>query len=455
MKIKTLLSLVILFFAVVFIACDDDLSTIGQSIQPGGDDISAKGDTITTITAATVSFKDSIYARSEYGLLGEYIDPIFGKVKSDYMTELFCPEDIEFKNPNNKKLTIDSVFLSLQFTAFTGDTVAPMGLSVYEVTKSLEPVFFTNADPLKYTDNMSKLLGQSIFSIQDLNDTVISSIHVKTIKTQLNLELGQRFYNQWVTNKGTFDNSDSLKKFFKGIYVTTTFGSGSMINAAYTDLKIHYTYQGRNVANTADSTRTDSVLFSATPEVIQMNHVKNTLPDDMLGASDVKTYLKTPAGVYTQLTIPLADIVKATGKDRVINAANFKIKGYTEEEEKSKLSRPSYVLFINKDSLPNYFYNKEYSTTSKTAFVVARNSTTNTYDLGNLASVINFYTEKYKDAETFPNLEYLIIPIAASTTTSSSNVVTITDVYNLMNPTSAILRTNKENLKMTIVSSKY
>lgn len=455
MKIKTLLSLAIAFFAVVFVACDDDLGQLGESIQPKDDDINAKGDTI-NLKAATYSFEDSVYARTQYGLLGEYIDPIFGKVKSDYMTELFCPDNVEFKNPNNKKITIDSVLLKTEFVNFTGDTVAPMGLSVYEVTEPLKAFFFTNVDPAKYTSNMSKLLGQNIFSIQDLPDTVISSSRIRTIYTQLNLSLGERFYKEWVDSKDTFKDSDTMSKFFKGIYVTTTFGSGTIINTDQTTFDIYYTYQIRNVANTADSAAVGVFRLPVTPEVIQMNRVKNSLPSGMLGQSDVQTYLKTPAGVYTELTIPLKDIMNSVGKDRVLNAANFKIKGFTEQEEKSGLIRPSYVLVINKDSLKNYFYDQRYSASSKTAFVVSRNTTSNTYDLGNLAYVINYYSNYYKDQAELPDLKYLMIPIDVSTVYSSTTGTnSIADVFNMMYPTSAILRTDPDNMKMTVISSKY
>lgn len=456
MKIKTLLSLFIAFITVAFVACDDDLSRIGDSIQPEVDDINAKGDTI-NLTAATYSFQDSVYARTEYGLLGEYVDPIFGKVKSDYMTEFFCPDNIEFIDPKNKGVTIDSVLLKTEFISFVGDTVAPMGLSVYEVTESLKPYFFTNVNPAKYTNNMSELLGQSLFSVQDVPAAVISGTRIRTISTELNLSLGERFYKEWVDSKGaTFANSDALSKFFKGVYVTTTFGSGTLINTDRTTFNIYYTYQGRNIADTADSLRVGTFSLPVTAEVIQMNHVKNTLPAGMVGPSDVQTYMKTPAGVYTEITIPLEKIMNTVGKERVINAANFKIKGFTEEEDKSGLSRPTTVLVINKDSLKNYFYDQKYSPSSSLSFVVSRNTTTNTYDMGNLAAIINYYADHYKGEAKLPDLKYLMIPVQASYYQNpSTGATSVTNIFNMMTPSSAVLRTDPANMKMTIISSKY
>jgi len=447
MKIRTLLILAITFLAVAFIACDDDLNKIGSSIQPDGDDIMAGTDTV-FIKAKTVSFKDSVYARTVYGLLGEYIDPVVGKVKSDYLCEFYCPEDMKFED---RTFSIDSIFLNTEFTYFTGDTVSPMGLSVFEVQNPLQAFFFTSVKPEKYTGTNPELYGHSIFAIQDVPDTVVSSTRYRTIGTKLDIKLANDFYNEWEERPETFKDSDSMREFFKGVYVTTTFGSGSLINVNYTEIKIHYKNYVRNVADTQDSVVYSVFRLPVTGEVIQMNHVENEIPEELFTHNDTKTYMKTPAGVYTQITIPL-DSIARVGKDKTINAANFRLKGFTEEEEKSGLIRPAAVLLINSDSLYNFFYNRRLPD-NITSFVVNR-STANIYNFGNLATMVNHYIEKHKDKEVLPDLEYLVIPITATYTTISSTSV-LTDIYNLMYPTSTIFRTDRNNMKMDIIYSKY
>ncbi|MFV0418238.1 MAG: DUF4270 domain-containing protein [Dysgonomonas sp.] len=448
MKIKTLLTLAILFVTTIFIACNDDLNSIGSNIQPGGDDIFVGTDTV-FLTARTVSFEDSVYARTVYGLLGEYLDPVVGKIKSDYLCEFYCPKDMAFAD---RTYSIDSIFLDTEFVYFTGDTVAPMGLSIYEVQNPLKAFFFTSIDPKKYTGENPELYGHTSFTIQDVPDTVISSTRYRTISTKLKTSLAEGFYNEWKTKPGTFESSNTLREFFKGVYVTTTFGSGTLINTNYTQIRIHYKNYIRNIANTADSTVYSTFKLPVTGEVIQMNHIENEIPNELFQHSDTKTYMKTPAGVYTELTIPLNDIISKAGKNRKINAANLKVKGYTEEEQKSGLSRPSAILLINKDSLANFFYNRKLHD-AKTSFVISRNTSTNTYDFQNIASIVNHYTEYYKDQDKLPDLKYLMIPISFSYVQGSTS--TISDIYNQMYPTSAILRTDKENLKMPIIFSEY
>ncbi|MBB4034602.1 hypothetical protein GGR21_000489 [Dysgonomonas hofstadii] len=456
MKIKTLLSLAVALFAVVSISCDDNLSSLGGNIQPDGDDIMAGGDTV-YVKAKTVSFKDSIYARTTRGMLGEYVDPVFGKIKSDYLCEFFYPKDT-VKPFLDNVLSIDSVFLNTGFITFYGDSVSPMGVSVYEITSPLVPFFFTSIDPAKYCD-MTKVLGQSIFTIQNVPDTIDSGY--KTLKTRLDLSLGDRIYNEWLTKKETFESPEAFKEFFKGVYITTTFGSGSLIQTEFTEMDVHYTYTGRNSDDTADSIRSTLLRLSVTPEVIQMNRIKNDFSNmEDTDYNNEKTYMKTPAGLYTELTIPLGEILDKIGKDKTLNAVNFVMKGFTEEEDKLDTQRPNTILLINKDSLENFFYKRKLHD-NVTSFIMSWNSSTssgvyNSYDFGNIAAAVNHYADYYKNEAVIPDLKYLMIPISISTTTSSSTGSTqVTNIYNLMSPTSAILRTDPDNMKMSIVYSKY
>ena len=72
MKIKNLalFSLGVLFFA----SCSDDLSTLGSSVRPSGEDLDIKS---STMTLESRTFKsDSVYARTSVPLLGEIVDKI-------------------------------------------------------------------------------------------------------------------------------------------------------------------------------------------------------------------------------------------------------------------------------------------------------------------------------------------------------------------------------------------
>lgn len=463
MKIKLLLNLTIVLLAIAFVSCNDDLDSIGGNIQPDGDDISVYVDTV-VLTAKTVSLEDSVFARQVSGLLGEYTDPIFGKIKSDYLSELYCSENLAF---HKNTTSVDSVFLDVISYGFYGDSISPVGIAAYRVDKkNLDKNFFTNIKPTDYS-SMKNVIGRGLFTIKEADPYSTG----KRYRLSVAKSLGNEFYKEWKDSNGaTFKNSETLRKFFKGIYVTTTLGSGSLIDVNTNILQIYYSYTGRNKADTADSTYVGSVRLPSTGEVIQLNQVQNTIPAYLFQNSDSLAYLKSPAGVCTEITIPLKDIMSKAKKDNItnkLNSATFKLKGYTEEEDKMGMGRSGNLLFINKDSLANFF-TKNNEADAKTSFVMIHNSTTNTYNFSysnlkasisnNLATMVNHYVDYYKDKTNVPDLKFLVIPVQAATKSVASGYTQVeaySNIYNQMIPTSAILRTNRDNMKMALIFSNY
>lgn len=461
MKIKTLLSLFIAFLALSFIACDDDLNSVGSNMQPKDDEIFVGVDTV-IITAKTVSLNDSVYARTTFGVLGEYTDPVFGKIKSDYMSEFYCPDNTSF---HENFIEIDSVKFNIGFDpySFTGDSINPMGLAIYEVNKNLDKNYFTNIDASDYCD-MSKTLTKGVFTIKNLPINTNSGYQYREIYLKTANSFGQRFYNEWKnTNGETFKNSDSFRKFFRGIYVTPNFGTGSLINVSYTRLNIYYKYKyGLASDGVSDSIEAKIFTLPVTPEVIQMNRIRNdqSVIKQLTAADANKTYIKSPAGVCTEITIPLKEIIEKS-KENTLNSVTFRLKEFVEEEEKSGLNRPTYLLFVNKDSIADYFVNSN-TPNFETSFIMQRVTTNNTYNFitaaggsastsaANISALINYYIKHYKNSTNIPDLKYLVIPVSASANSSG-----IYSVYNLMSPTSAIFRTNSENMKMGLIFSKY
>ena len=116
----------IVTLAVTITACNDDLNSIGNNILPDSDSIDVKWDTIFNITAETYSFQDKIYARTANGVFGDYSDDLLGRVKSDFLCEFFCPQNMAF---HEDLFAIDSVQVNLLFLKYSGDSLAPMGIT--------------------------------------------------------------------------------------------------------------------------------------------------------------------------------------------------------------------------------------------------------------------------------------------------------------------------------------
>lgn len=463
MKIRFILGSILIGLTFALISCDDNLGSVGESIQPENDKIILKTDTF-NFTAQTIKW-DSIYAKTSSGLLGEYEEPVFGKIKSDYLSEFYCDKETRFLNKVN---SIDSVTIDIYVKSYIGDTISPIGLSAYKVTKNLERDFYTNIDPKDYCD-MSVVLGRNLFSISDIK----WNYRLKRITFKVDKNIGQDIYNKWLNDSTTFQNINSLRKYLPGVYITQTFGTDLLMNVEHTMLNVNYTYVGRNYNNTKDSIRPALFQLANTAEVIQMNHVNNSNTGKLLEeGSPKRTYIKTPAGVYTELTIPLSEIANKVEKGYSVNSATIVLKGFTEEDQFSKFPRPKNLLLIPKDSVNSFFLKKDKKLANNTtSFIISYSANTNSYNLNNISQynnisygtiqkMINYYLNKYRDENlsTIPDLKYVLIPVEIKTIiipTNYGNVIELKSVSNLMEPTSAILRTDEDNMKFQIVYSKY
>lgn len=452
----------ILITSITFIACDDDLNAVGNSIQPNGDNITLTPDTV-TLEANTLSFNDKIYARTQLGTLGNYNDLLLGNIKSDYLSEFYCPRNLQFLggSKNASHLAIDSVSINVFFSDYVGDANALMGITAYELTEELnnnKENYYTDLDISGFYDK-SKPLASTAYIIKSI--PVDASSKLRAITLNLNkTDIGDRILSAWKRDTTALADSDRFKEILKGLYITNNYGSGNLINVHTTSLNVYYKYNGRNKENTADSIRSAGMRFIVVSDVIQLNKVQNSdlsfLTDPSNPDNEGKSYMKTPAGVYSEIVLPIGEIAKKQKeKGKIINSATFRVKGYTEAEAKQGFKQPKTLLLINKDSIDSFF-EKNNKVDNLTSLIANRDSS-NTYNFGNIALTINHaLTELSKDdkeIEETAKLHYYLMPVDA--TTSTANNTTETRVFHTMLPYGAILRTDKENLRIPMLFSKF
>lgn len=457
MKVKSIFAVVSCFIALALGSCNDDLNSIGGSIQPPTDTISVSTDTIGVI-ARTVSMEDSVYIRTMNGVLGKYEDDLFGTIKSDYLCQYYFPEGNKFQGIDQK---IDSAHFVIDFNSFSGDTLAPMGLSVYEVATDLPKNFYTNANPAKYIGSNPKLLTSEAYTISGAKKTANSTntaIAGRSIIADLGVSFGERILNAW-KNK-TFTNNNTFNDFFKGTYVTTNFGSGSLIKVRFTSIDIYYKYTDvlGNSDKTKDTIRTAQFSLTVTPEVIQLNSVKNDQSKIKAlienGERTGATYMKTPAGVYNEVVLPINQIKAnmASKNCKAINTALFRLEGYTERESsmQNNWGRPSQLLLINKDSINAFFSGRQLPDIKKA--VIGSRGANNIYTFANISSLIN----NYKDMNLTKDPVFAIIPVEVTyKTDSSTGVSTPISVFNYMQPSTCIIRNDSKSMRLELIYTKF
>lgn len=450
MKKSVLLLSTLAFFIVFgFMSCDDDLNTIGGSIQPPSDIIKVGSDTL-GVKARTHSFQDSVYAQALNGVLGKYKDDMFGSIKSDYLCQLYFPEGTKFKD---KVISFDSINFVIDYTNYLGDSISTMGLSVYKVKNQLPSYFFTNTDPAKYVDMANPIANQA-FSVSSSKIIAVSSgVIYRQAIANMDIKFAEDLHS--AIESGTIKDPESFNKYFPGMYVTTTFGSGTLIhpNATSIEISYHYEYLGRNADDTADSTRVERAVLAltSTTEVNQLNHIENKIPDEIFNTSSDMVYAKTPAGVCPEITFPIKEIAENMNKNgySAVNTALFSIWGYTEKEPTGTFDyqKPSTLLLVNKDSVDYFFQNRQ-KPNGFTTLVASRNTSSNSYEFNNLSRLITIY----KDKNLKEDPKFLLIPVTLQYDSYQSSIL---NVYNLMSPSASIYRNNIDNMRLTLIYTKF
>lgn len=441
MKFKIILSCVV--FTLMFIACDDDLSPVGMSVQPDGDRISVYADTI-PFTSSTV-IVDSVFIKTVTGCLGSFDDPTYGNIKYGYMCNFYSIPDSVFYPDVNK---IDSVVLRLPYISYVGDSLTPMEATVYEVTKTLDKNFYSNVDPWKYADKNS-VWGKKIYTARDLNIPDSSDEEYKELKITLPTSIGERLYKEWnERGKATFENLESFFDFFPGVYVESTFGSGNILNIEGTYLYVYYNrILERKTTGKKDSVVVNWAVFNSSEEVTQLNKFESKFGNQELVDNPNYTFLKTPAGVVTELKIPLQDIRDKVGVNRTFNNVGLSLE--VEEQVHSgdyTLPIPREVLLISPDSV-KLFFEKSGSAGNKNSYRTTLSASSDKYEFGNIAPLIQ---HSIADVDT-DTLKLWLVPIE-TTTTNTSMLSGI--VKNYFRPSGAQLKTGKENLKLYITTTE-
>lgn len=459
---KTKLILCSLLLGLIYVACEDSVSKVGMGIQPDEDKISVY-DTIVMATATTVKV-DSVYAKSVNGYLGELYDPSYGNIKSSYMCQYYPAKDFNLDSIIGNE--IDSVLLNIFYLSYLGDSLAPMEVTAYPVVKTLDNHYYTNLNPKDYCDMNAPYAKLGFTAVNsNISDSLLEAGHYRRIGISMPKDFGQRFLEEAKRPApNAFSSVEAFTEFFPGTYLTTTFGTGSMIPVTFSEIYVYYT---RNFT-IESSEGTDSLIvapsaavFGVTKEVIQLNHFENTNDEFLLEPDDEKTYVKSPAGVYTKITIPLKDIIKGIGKKK-FSSVKLSLSAYDNDDWEYAFKFPgtgvietgvskAELLLIEPDSVKTFFEQQKVAD-KQTKFTTTFSSTTYSYDFNNIANVVQNAIDKNHEGD----LELLLIPVQTSYSIqqSSSNYVEVDyATYNYLRPSGVTLKKGGDHLQVRIVAS--
>lgn len=445
MKLKFLVSVALA--TLVFASCDDNTNDIGISLVDNMDHLEISTDTFEVTTRSIVA--DSVLSRNTTAYLGKIRDPETGTyVTGNSMVQFHTLDDYSFPKEDsilsrsNGKVIADSCEIRLYYTKYFGDSLSTMKMTAYEMNEPMleSTKYYSNFDPLaKGLVRTNGLTVNKVYTLTDYNESDSARAdddYTPNIRIKLDKEYKDKngvSYNNYGTyimrkfyeNPTYFKNSyNFVHNVVPGFYFKNVSGLGSMAYVTISQLNVYFRYQTKVKSSTGliDSlvTYTGTSSFAGTEEVLQtttFSNDKSTIKQ--LAADNTCTYLKTPAGIFTEMTLPV-EAIKKNHENDSLNAAKVILTRINNTVKSDySLDIPQELLMIPEDSLYSFFENDRIAN-YKNSFLASFSSSYNTYTFNNISGMINAMYNSDKKSANWNKV--VIIPVTV--TTNSSSVLT-------------------------------
>lgn len=476
--------------ASLFASCDDNTDELGYSLTNPTDRMVIDYGTF-NVNSETVKL-DNIISRSSIGHLGKIKDPETGSyITCNFMGQLHIMEDYEFPPLDslvlsNGEIIADSCKLQVFYSTYAGGSTASMKCRFQEFAKPLSESETYNVDFKPTIENgFLRKDGLTKSTTYSLIDYSISESSQWSNNRHFDICLNDEYtdkdgkkYNNYGTyimrkyyelgGSEYFKNSyNFIHNVCPGFYIENTGGIGSIANITYTELDVYIKIKSGNTE------RIETLVFGGTEEVLQKTNITQDqeIIDQMKDEGD-HTYLKTPAGLYTQITLPVDSVFEGHEKD-TLNTANIFIsrENNTQETNSYTFPIPQEVMILPADSVENFFTNEKVID-NRSSYTTSYKEATNGYTFSNISSMMRTMKDaktKYitehegtTDAqyeEKFPKWnKAIIIPVSISSISDSYGNTKITRVTHDMSISSTKLVGGKDNpdaIKMSCIYSKF
>lgn len=443
------------------IACDDNTGTLGNSITPEADSIEIK---TYTYHASTRSMKiDSVLGRTDKVYLGRFTDPLTqgAMFEADFIAQFNCVEGGNVFPPADS-IKGDSAVrteLRLFFTTFFGDSTNTMEATVYGLEETLQEgeKYYTNIDPSLFYNPESAPIATKTYTAIDytLEDSELNDDdHYNNVNIPLPTEIGTEMIKLYRENPEFFADATSfINNVCPGYYVKSTSGDGTVLYIDQVALNVHFMDK-----------RTDSIYvtqFVSSEEVLQANRFSTQQVQHLVEDTNC-TYLKTPAGIFTEVTLP---IVEMTSDGDSINSAKIIFTRYNDSSDTQyQFGTPKTLLMVRKSEM-HTFFEKNRLTDNITSYYTTYNSQFNRYEYNNIARLVihcNNERQAWLDAHpdknendyaiAFPDWDKVMLIPVTTIRDSNSNIVNFRHDLSL---NSTRLVGGKDLIEIKVISSAF
>ena len=460
-----------------FASCDDTTDTIGTSLTADIDNLQITADTFSVASSTIIS--DSVLARNIIGYLGRVKDPLTGAVvNGDFMVQFNTLEN--YKMPEKDSIAswadgdviADSCDIRLYYSSFFGDSLSQMKLTAYELKEPMreDTTYYSNFS--HFTERYIRHFNEGDIGIRQNRSYTLTDLteddslrttsgYNKNIRIKLSdpyvdkdgveynyfgTYIMRKYYAQEDNPIDFHDSYRFIHNIVPGFFIRMTSGIGSMAYIVSTQLNIYLRVTSDGEVMNA------STSFNGTEEVLQTTTFTNDKETmQQLKEDNSCTYLKTPAGLFTELELPVEQIYYGHENDSV-NTAKLTLKRINDDA-------PSYILMIPKDRLYSFFENNQIAD-YKTSFIASclnsSNVATNTYVFNNISNLI---AAMYRGPRTENWNKVVLVPVSVSYSTNTGGTSVLSKVTHDMSLSSTRLErgTSDESspVKINVIYSKF
>ena len=433
---------------ILLVCASCEPSDIGAALQPEEDKMVVQTDSF-YIQSATELLPNR-HSESDQLELGHLFDPVYGSVKLDYLAEFRYSRDTFPATLQDAKLN-----LVMYYRSFYGDSLAVNEASVYALQQPLdyEKDYTSNIAVSDYCDK-SLLLAKKSYVAYDA--TVPSSERKKAdYCDKVQIELPQSYCDALLSNRDYAKSQQEFLKLLKGVYVTTQYGSRTVLNIDSVNLELSYRYAPK-------ITKPDSLVNAVciypvnreTSSVVRVSEVET--PSGVL--SDSLNYIISSSGYVTRLTLPLSRIKesmvdKETDEELNLNHMSLILEvADVADVLPSRMTPPDVLLLIRANDLEAFFTQSKYPAEGIASTLGVYDPDRKHYLFNNMAD----YMERFMrdDNLQLDDLnDFYLLPIQGATDILGTNAV----VRHLFKPYAVRLRsaTNQHSpMRLVVTYSK-
>lgn len=489
MRLKSIAGLTA--FVIAIASCTETTDSIGSSISEYIDGVNTEAMTFDVESNSILA--DSVLSSNGLGFLGRVRDPETGAyVTGNFMAQFYSLENFSFPNRENMvtvdangnehvgTISADSCEIRLFYSNHYGDSTSVMKLTAYEMGKPMneDRKYYSDFDPMEngYIRQNGIHKGK-VYTLTDFNQPK-STRDTSTYEPYITIKLNDAYtdksgrtysnYGSYILQK-YYDDPSNFRNAYTfrnnvvpGFYFKHESGLGSMAYIDGSQLDLYYKYRER-VAYTASDGSTqyrDSIMhgvtvFWGTDEVLQTTNFvtdKNALKQ--LVADNSCTYLKTPAGIFTELTLPVDEIINAHTDYNIASARISLQRINNSTSSQFAFDLPQNVLMIPRDSLYSFFENDEMYN-NRTSFITTLSTTANSYTFSNISNMIGEMAAIPEGQRSANWNKVVLVPIAlVQSTASSANNNYDYYYYYYGYPTTSTTTIQKVSNDMSLTSTK-